>query len=59
MQNEKGYKNHYNQFLNILDFDKVFKKIVYAILVLGILNNNMCLSLIDLNRFLLLISLFH
>ena len=47
MQNEKDYLNHYNRFLHILDFENIFLKINYAILVFGILNNNIDLHLID------------
>ena len=46
-RNELDYKNHYIKFLQILDFEKLFWKNFYAILVLAILNNNMCLYLID------------
>ena len=50
IQNEKDYLNHYNEFLHMLDFKKLFKKILYAILVFEILNNNIYLYLIDSNQ---------
>ena len=55
MQNEKDYLNHYNEFLHILDFEKFFEKIVYALLVKETLNLNIYLFLIDLNKFLLFV----
>ena len=47
---EKNYVNHYNRFLYILDFETLFWKIVFALLVYGILNNNIYSFLKDLNK---------
>ena len=33
MQNEKDFFYHYNEFLQNLDFETVFQKIVYELLV--------------------------
>ena len=55
MQNGKDYLNQYNEFLQILDFEKFFQKIVYALLVFEILNNDNYLYLIDYYNILLLI----
>ena len=43
MQNEKDYLNQYNEFLHILDFKIVFYKIVGALLVFDVLDNNVYL----------------
>ena len=39
MQNENEYLYQFNEFLHILDFEKLFQKFLYGLLVLVILNN--------------------
>ena len=51
LKNEKDHSNHYNEFEHIQDLEELFQKIVYAILVYEILNNNVYLSLMDWNKF--------
>ena len=58
MQNGKDCLNHYNEFVHKLDFEKLFGKIVYDSLALGIINNNVHLYLIDLNKILSLVLVF-
>ena len=51
LKKEKDYSNHYNEFEHIQDFEELFQKIVYAILVYEILNINVYLPLMDWNKF--------
>ena len=51
MQNEKGYFYQNKHFSYILVFETLFWKILYALLVLEILNITICLYVIDLNHF--------
>ena len=48
LNNEKDY---YNEFLQIIDLEKLFWKIVGVILVFEVLDNNLYLYLIDCNEF--------
>ena len=57
-QNEMKYFYHCKKFLHFLDFEKLFQKIVYAILVFGILYININLYYKEYDKFLLLIYLF-
>ena len=43
MQNEKDCLNFYNEFEHIQGFEIVFSKTVGALLVFGVLDNNVCL----------------
>ena len=51
MQNEMDYFYYYKRFLLIQDFEKIFWKIVGALLVYDILNNNIYLYWIDYYKF--------
>ena len=57
MQSGKDYFYHYNVFVHNLDFEKVFYKIADALLEFDILDHNLCLYIVDVNKFLLLVSL--
>ena len=54
MQNEKDYFYHYNVSVHNHDFEKVFKKIVDASLEIDVLDNSLCLFIVDVNKFSLL-----
>ena len=58
MQNERDYLYHYNVLLHNHDFQKVFQKIVDALLEFDVSDNNLCLYIVDVNKFILLVSLF-
>ena len=58
MQNEKDFLNYYNVFEYFHDFEKVFLKIVDALLVYEVWDNNVCLYEIDYYKFLLSVCLF-
>ena len=58
MHNGKDYINQNNEFLHNLDFEKLFWKIVGALLVFEVLNNNIYLNLIDYYNFLFFNFLF-
>ena len=47
MQNEKSFFYRCKKFEYIQDFEQVFQKIVDAILVFVVLENNVCLCEID------------
>ena len=51
MQNEKEYFYHYNEPLHIQGLEKVFQKLVHALLVFQNSNNCLHSKLINLNRF--------
>ena len=57
LENEKDYLNHYIEFLHILVFE-IFLK-VYALLVFDVLDNNVCLSLVDLKKYIVSLKLVH
>ena len=59
MQIEKDCLTLYNEFLHILYFEIKFQKIVGALLVFEILDNNLYLYPIDFKNFLFLFLLFH
>ena len=54
MQSENNYFYHYNVFVRNHDFEKVFYKIADASLVFDVLDNNLCLYIVDVKIFLLL-----
>ena len=58
MQNENDYFYHYNEFEYNPDFEKVFRNIAGALLEFDVLNNNLCFYIVDVNKFLSLVSLF-
>ena len=58
MQSEKDYFYHYKMFLHNHDFEKVFSKIADVLLEFDVLDNNICLYIVDVNEFLLLVYLF-
>ena len=58
MQNEKYYFYHYNVSVHNHDFEIVFQKIADAILEFDVLDNKLCLYIVDVNKFLLLVYLY-
>ena len=59
MQHEGNYMNHYNDVLQNQDFEKFFWKIVYAILVFDVLDNNIYLYIVVVNKVLLLVHVLN
>ena len=57
MQNEMDFFYHCNEFEFNLDYVKFLVEFFYDALEFGVLNNNLCLYLIDYQKLLLLVYL--
>ena len=57
MQSEKDYFYHYNMFVHNHDYEKAFYKNADALLEFDVLDNNICLYIVDVKKFLLLVFL--
>ena len=58
MQNVKDhFYYHRKSYKCILDFEKFFLKIVYDTLALEVSDNNLCLSIVNANKNLLLVQI--
>ena len=57
-QNQEEYINHCNEFDHNHDFQVIFWKSDDALLVFDVLDNNVCLYLIDYYKCVLLVYLF-
>ena len=58
MKNEKDFFSPYKVFEHLQDFEIVFNKSDDALLVFVILDNNVYLYIVPVNKFLLLVYLF-
>ena len=57
MQNENDYFYYYNEFEYNHDFEKVFQKSANALMEFDVLDNNLCLYIVDVNK-IFIVSLF-
>ena len=58
MQNGKEFPYHCKIFLHVFEFVSLLQKTVYDTSVFEFLDNNLCLSIVYVNNFLLLVHLF-